>query len=135
MSQLQFKISLISIISHDCILFHSVLSDLIVYDEMVSNVTAVVHGDGVRFSLENPDACIISGLSCPLLKNKTHKYVQSLPVKLYYPPVNDRIKYIIGFKHFRLRIDVTIRWVLEDANTQKNIVCVLIPASIVYWVL
>lgn len=40
------------------------------------------------FPLQNPDACTNSGLSCPLRKDTTHKYVQTLPVKIYYPPVN-----------------------------------------------
>lgn len=78
--------------------FNSVVSYLIVYAEMVSNVTAVVHGNGIPFPLDNPDACIKSGLSCPLMKNKTHKYSMSLPILVYYPPVSVSTKSIFRSK-------------------------------------
>lgn len=64
---------------------------VIVAEDVVENVTTVVHGilydNEIPFPLENPNACL-NGISCPLKKGITQKYVQSLPVKLYYPPVS-----------------------------------------------
>ncbi|XP_055295385.1 NPC intracellular cholesterol transporter 2 homolog a-like [Sitodiplosis mosellana] len=88
----------------------------LVEDVVVENVTTVVHGilleTEIPFPLENSNACL-NGISCPLAKGQTHKYVQSLPVKIYYPPVR-----------------VTIKFELKDVQTNKTIICVLIPARI-----
>lgn len=60
-------------------------------DIVVENVTTVVHGilfdNEIPFPLENPNACL-DGIACPLTKGNILTYVQSLPVKIYYPPVS-----------------------------------------------
>lgn len=60
----------------------------------VSNVTTVIHGNDISFPLENSNACERSGLLCPLIGNQTYKYVQTLPIKIYYPPVRRNYIYI-----------------------------------------
>lgn len=58
----------------------------------VPEVTTVVHGIimGVEmpFPLTNPNACVDSGLACPLEKEKSYEYAQTLPVLRSYPKVN-----------------------------------------------
>lgn len=59
--------------------------------QSIQNVTTVVHGVilGVEmpFPLQNPNACLDSGLTCPLEKSKEFEYVQTLPVLRSYPKV------------------------------------------------
>lgn len=62
---------------------------MIVENVEISNVTTLVHGNGIAFPIENPDACINSGITCPLKQNQTYEYIQNLPIKIYYPPVNN----------------------------------------------
>ncbi|XP_005187474.1 NPC intracellular cholesterol transporter 2 homolog a [Musca domestica] len=84
--------------------------------EDVKAIQTVVHGKvmGVEmpFHLQNPDACVDSGLKCPLDKGETYEYTASLPVLKAYPKVN-----------------VMVKWELKDQNNE-DIVCVEIPAKI-----
>uniref|UniRef100_A0A1I8PDR9 MD-2-related lipid-recognition domain-containing protein n=1 Tax=Stomoxys calcitrans TaxID=35570 RepID=A0A1I8PDR9_STOCA len=84
--------------------------------EDVTSIKTVVHGKvmGVEmpFHLQNPDACVDSGLKCPLEKGETYEYLASLPVLKAYPKVN-----------------VMVKWELQD-QTGEDIVCVEIPAKI-----
>lgn len=65
---------------------------MIVDGDSVPEVSTVVHGIimGVEmpFPLANPDACVDSGLSCPLEKDKSYEYLQTLPVLKSYPKVS-----------------------------------------------
>lgn len=62
----------------------------------VPEVTTVVHGiiQGVEmpFPLKNPDACLDSGLACPLKKDINYEYMQTLPVLKIYPKVSTPIR-------------------------------------------
>ncbi|XP_014257417.1 protein NPC2 homolog [Cimex lectularius] len=83
-----------------------------------TNITTVVHGIlgliKVKFNLPDGDnACLTSGLECPLEENKQYTYSASLPVLNKYP-----------------RLSVKVQWELKD-SANKNIVCVKIPAKIV----
>ena len=84
--------------------------------EDVTAIKTVVHGKvlGVEmpFHLQNPDACVDSGLKCPLEKDETYEYTATLPVLKAYPKVN-----------------VIVKWELQDQNGE-DIVCVSIPAKI-----
>lgn len=116
-----------------------------VQQDDIRSVSVVVHGNGINFSLDNPKACKDSGLSCPLMPNTTYTYVQTLPVKIYYPPVshhNTKILFLFTFLIFKKSVnafflfqkwDVSVKWALIDDVSMKTIVCVLIPATITYW--
>ncbi|XP_034472410.1 NPC intracellular cholesterol transporter 2 homolog a [Drosophila innubila] len=84
--------------------------------EVASAVKTVVHGKilGIEmpFPLSNPDACVNSGLKCPLEKNETYRYTATLPVLKSYP-----------------KVSVLVKWELQDQNS-VDIVCVEIPAKI-----
>lgn len=64
----------------------------IVDGDEVPEVTAVVHGiiQGVEmpFPLKNPDACVDSGVACPLQKDINYEYIQTLQVLKIYPKVS-----------------------------------------------
>lgn len=121
----------------------SIYSTEIVEDAVVESVTTVVHGilldEEIEFPLENSNSCQ-NGISCPLTKGQIHKYVQSLPVKVYYPPVSVENFFLLANLISVIKFDaiivlpnqvhVTVKWELEDAQTNKTIVCVLIPARI-----
>lgn len=81
-----------------------------------ANVTTVVHGIimGVEmpFPLPNPNACVNSGLECPLTKGTNYDYVATLPVLKSYP-----------------KVKVDVKWELKTEN-KDVIICVLIPAKI-----
>lgn len=84
--------------------------------ETATAVKTVVHGKvlGIEmpFPLSNPDACVDSGLKCPLDKNETYRYIARLPVLKSYP-----------------KVSVLVKWELQDQNS-VDIVCVEIPAKI-----
>ncbi|ALC38008.1 Npc2a [Drosophila busckii] len=84
--------------------------------EVASAVKTVVHGKvlGIEmpFPLANPDACVDSGLKCPLEKDETYRYTARLPVLKSYP-----------------KVSVMVKWELQDQNN-VDIVCVEIPAKI-----
>lgn len=67
----------------------------------------------VPFKLPNQNACVESGLECPLEKGKVYKYKASFPVLKIYPKLDVEVKY-------------------ELKNSKKiDIICVLIPVKIV----
>ncbi|XP_023163946.2 NPC intracellular cholesterol transporter 2 homolog a-like [Drosophila hydei] len=84
--------------------------------ETASAVKTVVHGKvlGIEmpFPLSNPDACLNSGLRCPLENNEAYRYMATLPVLKSYP-----------------KVSVLVKWELKDQNS-VDIVCVEIPAKI-----
>lgn len=79
----------------------NIIFDATVEEADIKNVTTVVHGVilGVEmpFPLQNPDACLNSGITCPLENDTNYEYVQTLPVLKSYPKVNFRLT---KFKHF-----------------------------------
>ncbi|XP_075156215.1 Niemann-Pick type C-2a [Haematobia irritans] len=93
----------------------SITIDFVLVED-VTSIKTVVHGKvmGVEmpFHLQNPDACVDSGLKCPLDKGETYEYQATLPVLKAYPKVN-----------------VMVKWELQDQNGE-DIVCVSIPAKI-----
>ncbi|KAL9874141.1 NPC intracellular cholesterol transporter 2 homolog a [Glossina fuscipes] len=104
---------------HECILKRDSNVTIIIDFTLAENVNAVktvVHGKvmGVEmpFNLQNPDACVGSGLICPLSKTEIYVYTAVLPVLKAYPKVN-----------------VIVKWELKDEH-DEDIVCVEIPAKI-----
>ncbi|XP_055914826.1 NPC intracellular cholesterol transporter 2 homolog a [Eupeodes corollae] len=104
---------------NDCILKRNTSASIsieLMLSEDVQTVTTVVHGKimGVEmpFHLENPDACVNSGLACPLIKDNSYSYRATLPVLKAYP-----------------KVTVEVKWELKDQNNE-DIICVLIPAKI-----
>ncbi|XP_053975231.1 NPC intracellular cholesterol transporter 2 homolog a-like [Hylaeus volcanicus] len=87
-------------------------------DKDVKEVHAVVRGIimdiPMPFPLSNADACKYSdsGIICPLAKDQSYHYMNTLPVLKSYPTLS-----------------VTVRWELRDENNE-DIVCILIPAKI-----
>lgn len=73
-------------------LFSCVCLNQVADGDDVPEVTTVVHGiiSGIKmpFPLKNPDACVDSGLVCPLQKNVNYEYMQTLPVLKIYPKVS-----------------------------------------------
>jgi len=82
----------------------------------VSKITAVVHGiiEGIpmAFPLPNPNACLESGLVCPIVKQSTNEYTQTLEVKSIYPSIK-----------------LTVKWELKDENN-KDIACAMFKAQV-----
>lgn len=64
------------------------------------------------FQLQNPDACVDTGLHCPLEQNETYEYKAVLPVLKVYP-----------------KVKVQVKWELQDERG-NDIICVEIPAKI-----
>ncbi|KAH8255732.1 hypothetical protein KR038_009293, partial [Drosophila bunnanda] len=84
--------------------------------EVATKVKTVVHGKvlGIEmpFPLSNPDACVDSGLKCPLEKGESYRYTATLPVLKSYP-----------------KVSVLVKWELQDQDA-ADIICVEIPAKI-----
>lgn len=57
------------------------------------SVTTVVHGIilgiDMPFPISNPDACLDSGVSCPLKKGNVYEYTATFPILKAYPKVRD----------------------------------------------
>ncbi|XP_067637324.1 NPC intracellular cholesterol transporter 2 homolog a [Eurosta solidaginis] len=104
---------------NECILKRNTTASITIIfslNEVAQNITTVVHGKvlGVEmpFHLQNPDACVDSGLKCPLEKGETYEYRATLPVLKAYP-----------------KVKVLVKWELQDQNSE-DIICVEIPAKI-----
>lgn len=73
-------------------------------EENVNKMKAVVHGVilgvEVPFDLPNPDACLDSGLTCPLKNGGTYTYSTTLPVLKVYPRVRLRLFYHFKISYF-----------------------------------
>ncbi|XP_031636014.1 NPC intracellular cholesterol transporter 2 homolog a-like [Contarinia nasturtii] len=91
--------------------FELIAGDII--NEVQTVVNGILFDAEIPFPLENPKACLEHGLSCPLIRHKIHTFRQSLPIKIYYPPVS-----------------VTVKWAIKDVKSSKTLICVLIPAQI-----
>ncbi|GFV41042.1 epididymal secretory protein E1 [Trichonephila clavipes] len=87
-------------------------------DSEVENLRPVVKGDVNDNDLFLPfnnfpekDACVRSGLTCPLQPGQNYTYNSRIEVKSYYPPVKSNVK-----------------WQLK--NGKETILCVYIPSII-----
>ncbi|ESN98367.1 hypothetical protein HELRODRAFT_84805, partial [Helobdella robusta] len=84
--------------------------------ETVSSATAVVHGIidhiPVPFGIDNPNACVKSGLTCPLEAGKFYTYTTTLFIKEQYPALR-----------------LIVKWELQD-SAKKDILCILLGAEI-----
>nr|UEP64262.1 lipid recognition immune modulator [Cotesia flavipes] len=86
-------------------------------DKDIKRVSSVVHGviagATLPFPIAHPDACVASGLKCPMTKDGgPYKYKTNLAVETFFP-----------------KIKVDVKWELKD-ETATNIVCVLIPSQL-----
>ena len=81
-----------------------------------NSVTAAVHGiiQGlpIPWPLHDPNACHLSGLTCPLQPGNNYHYTTIISVLKTYP-----------------KISLEVKWELKNENG-KDIVCALIPAKI-----
>ncbi|TDG43683.1 hypothetical protein AWZ03_009882 [Drosophila navojoa] len=84
--------------------------------ETATSVITVVHGKvlgiEIPFPLSNPNACVNSGLTCPLENNESYRYTATLSVLNSYP-----------------KVSVLVKWELQDQNN-LDILCIEIPAKI-----
>lgn len=58
---------------------------------MKAQVFGQIAGVDVPFPLDDPNACVNSGLQCPLVANENYTYTAALPVKRIYPSVSGRV--------------------------------------------
>ena len=58
-------------------------------------MTTVVHGIvehvPVPFPMDNPNACINCGITCPIKSGESYKYKTTIFVKNAYPPVSEKL--------------------------------------------
>ncbi|XP_019870709.1 NPC intracellular cholesterol transporter 2 homolog a-like [Aethina tumida] len=84
--------------------------------EDIDELKAVVHGIVLNvplpFAIPNSNACVDSGIECPMKSGQTYKYVASLPVENEYP-----------------KVTVDVKWELRSKD-DKDVVCALIPAKV-----
>ncbi|CAL1541837.1 unnamed protein product [Lymnaea stagnalis] len=66
----------------------------------------------VKFPLDNPNACVSSGLTCPIKASVAQDYQPTLTILKAYPSVN-----------------VIVKWELQNKAGQ-DVFCALIPATI-----
>jgi ML domain len=63
-------------------------------------VKAVVHGIimgmDVPFQLPQPDACVDSGVACPVAPGKSYRYTATLPVLKVYPKVKGHNAFLLS---------------------------------------
>jgi len=77
-----------------------------------SVVHGIIAGVPFPFSLDNPDVCLDSGVTCPLKNGSPYTYKTHIYVKTEYPSVSVKVKWEI--------VDV-------DGN---DIVCIELPAKL-----
>lgn len=81
-------------------------------------ISAVIHGIvagvPVPFPFDHPDACVDSGLTCPLSAGKKYHYSATLPVLTSYPAIK-----------------LLVQWELKDDKQAADITCVEIPVAVV----
>ncbi|XP_037088544.1 NPC intracellular cholesterol transporter 2-like [Pollicipes pollicipes] len=86
--------------------------------EESKSATASVHGKVsgvpffVPFDLPNDNACTAGGMTCPVVKNSTQHYSQSIAIKKIFPPVSALVK-----------------WEILDEN-KNDMICLLIPVQL-----
>jgi len=84
----------------------------------VVDAKVVVHGIisfiPIPFPVQPNDACVNSGLKCPLNANIKYRYTATLPVKTDYPSVK-----------------LIVKWELQDDKTKDDLFCFEAPLKIV----
>jgi Niemann-Pick C2 protein len=87
-----------------------------VINEDATSATSVVHGVidhiPVPFPLDNPNACLNSGLTCPLKSGTEYKYETYIFVKTIFPSIR-----------------LVVRWELVD-QSKNDIFCIELGAQI-----
>lgn len=111
---------------------HSVGVDKV--ERVKSIVHGVILGIPIAFPLPNPDACVDSGLTCPLEKDKEYEYLTTLPVLGSYPKVGEYSFFVFVQIQSRslisfLQLKVLVRWELQNENGE-DVVCIEVPARI-----
>jgi len=75
-----------------------VLNYLVTIDRDVKRVSfaaeALINDVPLPLPVPNPNACVNSGLVCPLKKDETYTYVLKLPVERDYPSVRKLNKFL-----------------------------------------
>jgi len=80
--------------------------------KVVASVHGIIAGVPIPFPIPQSDACLNSGLKCPLAKSQQYQYHASLFVRSSYP-----------------KIDVTVQWELLN-EAKRPIFCISIPATL-----
>lgn len=78
-----------------------------------ARVHGIIQGIPVPWPLHDPDACHLSGLTCPLQPGTNYHYRATFPVLKSYPTIH-----------------LGVKWELTNENG-NDIVCALIPVKIV----
>ncbi len=74
----------------------------------------MVLGFPVPFHLSNEDACVDSGVVCPMPAGQKQSFLADIPIKDYYPPMA-----------------VTVKLQLIDPDTGVDVVCQYINTRLV----
>ncbi|CAK6957062.1 NPC intracellular cholesterol transporter 2-like [Scomber scombrus] len=77
-----------------------------------ATVHGIIAGVPVPYPIPNEDGCK-SGIQCPIKKQQTYHYLNSLPVKSEYPAIK-----------------LVVKWELKDDNDQ-DLFCIKFPVQIV----
>ncbi|CAK8692114.1 unnamed protein product [Clavelina lepadiformis] len=84
-------------------------------DKAFAKVYGIVDSVAVPFPLNQPNACIASGLKCPLKMGNTYTYTSTLSVLKEYPAIK-----------------VVVQWELFDAKENGNMIfCFETPIQVV----
>ncbi|XP_029982425.1 NPC intracellular cholesterol transporter 2 [Sphaeramia orbicularis] len=75
-------------------------------------VHGIIAGVPVPFPIPNDDGCK-SGIQCPIQKQQSYSYMNSLPVKTEYPTIK-----------------LTVKWELRDKDN-NDLFCIKFPVQIV----
>jgi len=84
----------------------------VVDNSVKADVHGIIQGLPIPWPLHDPNACHLSGLTCPLQPGNNYNYTATFPVLKTYP-----------------KMSLNVKWELinEDGN---DIVCALIPVKI-----
>lgn len=90
-------------------------------DEVRTVVHGIILGMETPFPLPNPDACVDSGLSCPLKKGNSYAYVASLPVKRAYPKVSGLIDLPVARMNLHCHTIIFFRCALMSSGNFRTV--------------
>ena len=77
---------------------------------MKAEVHGIIQGVPVPFPLHDPDACHLSGLTCPLEPGNNYHYTATLPVLGSYPKVSSSLQAENIFMPQQIVADVWKTW-------------------------
>jgi len=75
-----------------------------------AEVHGIIQGVPVPFPLHDPDACHLSGLTCPLKPGNNYHYTATLPVLKSYPKVSSSLQAENVFMPHQIVADVWKTW-------------------------